>query len=60
MLIRVFVLIIAIPVLVWVFVSTLVREMLSAFWFAGNETLINFGQMRATFISKSVNKEDWS
>lgn len=59
MLFRFFILIVAIPILVWVFLSVLAREVGSAVWHAWNETLINLDQMRATFKSKSLNKEDW-
>jgi hypothetical protein len=59
MLIRLLIIVSAVPILVWTFVAEFFCGVLGAVWFAWNETLISFHQMNAAFRSKSINKEDW-
>lgn len=58
MIARGFILIVALPVLVLTFVSTLLVETRSAFWRAWNDTMIDLGSMKAAWRAKSLKRED--
>lgn len=59
MIARLFILIVAVPVLVLTFVSTLLVETRAAFWQAWNNTMMDVGSMRAAWRAKSLKREDF-
>ena len=58
MIARVFILIVAMPVLVLTFVSTMLVETRAAFWHAWNNTMMDVGSMKAAWRAKSLHRED--
>lgn len=58
MIARLFILIVAVPVLVLTFVSTLLVETRAALWHAWNNTMMDVGSMRAAWRAKSLKRED--
>lgn len=59
MIVRLVIIIIAPPILVYAFISTLFRELGNAFWYARNETAQEFGQVCAAWRAKSIRPEKW-
>ncbi|MEG4416922.1 hypothetical protein Q5692_40045 [Microcoleus sp. C2C3] len=59
MLLRLFVIVVGVPVLVWTFFAEFGRGVVSSASYAGHEVMMNFRQMRAAFKAKSTNEEDW-
>lgn len=58
--IRLFIVFIGGPLLVWTLLSVFARNVRDSAWYAWNETAIEFREMRAAFKSKSMNEEDWT
>jgi|GEM_PF-7102711 len=57
--VRLLVILMGVPILLWTLLSVFIRNVGNAAWFAWNETSMEFDQMRAAFKSKSMNQEDW-
>ena len=57
--VRLFILVVAAPVLVLTFVSTLLVETRAALWHAWNNTMIDLDQMKHAWRAKSLKREDW-
>lgn len=59
MIVRLVIILIAPPILLWTFVSEFWREVKSAPWFAWNACMMEMDQVRAAWRSKSLKSKDW-
>ncbi|MDW9726345.1 hypothetical protein GOB91_29290 [Sinorhizobium meliloti] len=59
MLVRLAIILVAPPVLLWVFVSELWHEVKSAPWYAWNACCQEMNNVRASWRAKSIRPEDW-
>lgn len=59
MLVRLVIILIAPPVLLWVFVSELWNEVKRAPWYAWNACCQEMASIRASWRAKSIRQEDW-
>ncbi|MER9829207.1 hypothetical protein NKJ51_12570 [Mesorhizobium sp. M0134] len=57
--VRLVIVVLYVPVLVYAFVARLISEVRSAFWFAWNEVRIEHSEMRRCWRSNRFNPEDW-
>lgn len=55
---RLFIIIVALPVLLLTFVSTLLREGREAIWHAWNRTMMDLKSMRHAWRAKSLKRRD--
>lgn len=58
--VRILIIILWLPVMVWAFIARLLSEVRSAFWFAWNDVRIEHDAMRARWQKKHFDPEDWS
>lgn len=59
MLARLFIIIVAPPILLWIFVSEFWHEVKQAPWYAWNACRGELKQIRASWRTRSINPEDW-